>query len=264
MPHLISLTLILGQSHSTNRLTKSREKISAEVKVELVDIKTINSDQMLIDKHMNYVNILLKRQFPEVCGLQDTVPGQRLQFDVMPTGEWIQIIHDGSLPWLTCTTIGCKEGEINNYDSLYNFLSDETQKQVASILHFRGNTIKCNFKNFQKQVGSVDCGLFAIAAATHLRHEADPSQFVYNQQAMSKHLIECLENEKMSVFPTVYDNGNFIEKKLPTVCCINICSECSLPVKDGEKVQDVAKCTNCGKVRHLSCLRRLSAQRSYL
>ena len=44
----------------------------------------------------------------------------------------------------------------------------------------------------QKQEGSKDCGLFAIAIMTSLAHDENPSEITYDQSKFRSHLIECL------------------------------------------------------------------------
>ena len=53
----------------------------------------------------------------------------------------------------------------------------------------------------QNQVGGSDCGLFAIAFAVLICLGMNPSKFIYDQENMRRHLIECIENQKFSNFP---------------------------------------------------------------
>ena len=46
-------------------------------------------------------------------------------------------------------------------------------------------------KNMQKQNGSLDCGLFAIAVMTSLAHKENPSTVTYDQKRLKQHLQEC-------------------------------------------------------------------------
>ena len=47
-----------------------------------------------------------------------------------------------------------------------------------------------------------DCGIFALANATALVHEENPSTFLYNQKEMRDHLFHCLEPGKLHLFLT--------------------------------------------------------------
>lgn len=58
-----------------------------------------------------------------------------------------------------------------------------------------------------------DCGLFAIAFAVSLCLGMNPSKFIYDQEKMRRHLIECLESQKFSNFPFSI-NTNWKKKKV--------------------------------------------------
>jgi hypothetical protein len=52
----------------------------------------------------------------------------------------------------------------------------------------------------QYQLGTSDCGVFAIAAAVDLAHGIDPSMITYKQQLMGQHLINCFDEQVMRIF----------------------------------------------------------------
>ncbi len=51
----------------------------------------------------------------------------------------------------------------------------------------------------QKQEGSRDCGVFAIAFATAIAHRKDPSRLRFKQVEM---LLACFRDKEMTLFPT--------------------------------------------------------------
>ena len=55
----------------------------------------------------------------------------------------------------------------------------------------------------QQQPNSYDCGLFAIANVVEFCFSPDSfnPRIIYDVSKMRQHLIECLENGKMSAFP---------------------------------------------------------------
>ena len=53
----------------------------------------------------------------------------------------------------------------------------------------------------QKQVGSDDCGEFAIAYCTSLAFGKEPCQQKFVQEKMKYHLSACLKNNKLTLFP---------------------------------------------------------------
>ena len=52
----------------------------------------------------------------------------------------------------------------------------------------------------QKQIGSADCGLFALAFATDLCQGLDPTTQRYDQVLMRQHYVTCLESAKVTPF----------------------------------------------------------------
>ena len=58
---------------------------------------------------------------------------------------------------------------------------------------------KIVFAKFQKQLGTDDCGAFAIAAATAIAFGINPSSVHFQQEKMRSHLLACFENQP---FPT--------------------------------------------------------------
>ena len=53
---------------------------------------------MLSDESINLAQNLLKEQFPELSGFQDTVIGKTQSFDIVKTdGNFIQLLDVGSL-----------------------------------------------------------------------------------------------------------------------------------------------------------------------
>ena len=64
--------------------------------------------------------------------------------------------------------------------------------------------------------------LFALAFATSLCHEHDPTQHMYNQEDMRSHLIECYESKTMKPFPILkkrrHGSGILKSQIIPIYC----------------------------------------------
>ena len=56
-------------------------------------------------------------------------------------------------------------------------------------------------QSMQRQNGSADCGLFAIAVAVDMAHGLDPSRATYKQPLMRRHLVKCFDQQVMAIFP---------------------------------------------------------------
>ena len=53
----------------------------------------------------------------------------------------------------------------------------------------------------QQRVGTLDCGLFAVAYATEVCYRMDPAKASFEQSKTNIHLIQCLEEGKLARFP---------------------------------------------------------------
>ena len=53
----------------------------------------------------------------------------------------------------------------------------------------------------QRQKGSYDCGLFALATATCIAVGVDPVTQTWDQNKMRAHCNDCIQNERASLFP---------------------------------------------------------------
>ena len=99
------------------------------------DLALITNWKMLNDAVVNKAQGLLHEQFPGVGGLEDTTLGPLNMFSIRK-GEFVQVLHDGGLHWVCISNIGCKEQEVNYYDSLSGSgVSWYFCKQIAAICH---------------------------------------------------------------------------------------------------------------------------------
>ena len=164
------------------------------------DRKAIVSNDLLNDRHIKYAQTLLHHQFPSVEGLQDTL-SQRKKSKKITRG--IQIIHDRGNHWIVASTINCDNANtIQLYDSIYPTMSDGTVCVIKNLFEFTAETKIVQMK-MQRQCGSQDCGLFAIAVSTALLNELDASQLKFHQGEMRQHLTSCFKANSLTVFPSV-------------------------------------------------------------
>lgn len=146
---------------------------------------------MLSDISMNKA---LKAQYPHFNGLHLTLlqtkpicGSQRIAEDK------IQIIHCRKNHWIVASSVGLFN-EVAIYDSLYNDLDHETKHLVTEMFPgFKAKMVAC-----QKQSGSTDCGLFAIANATAIAFSTTAHQF--HQHNMRVHLLNCFKNNYIIPF----------------------------------------------------------------
>ena len=144
----------------------------------------IISGEKLSDLHINFAQTLQMLQFPWVNGLQNTLL-QSKNNPEKPLQDQLQVIHCCTRDhWIVASTVHCKDGEVNIYNSVYSTVDEETDKVLANLFHYT------SVKVMQKQVGGNDCGLFAIAIATAIAFGADPTKLHFDQAAMRSHLIQ--------------------------------------------------------------------------
>ena len=92
-------------------------------------------------------------------------------FSVQKKGEFVQSLHDGSIYLVCISNTGCKEHEVNVYDSLSGSgVSWYLVQQIASIVDVNESELIINTKN------GVDCGLYALAFATSLLNGRKPKR----------------------------------------------------------------------------------------
>ena len=162
----------------------------------LLDKRSIIENAWLNENHINFALFLLKRQFPEIEGLNLTLLQSRPQKKVH-TG--LQIVHSKGNHWITVSTLG-EKNEIIVFDSLYCKIDPETTKVILNLFHFC-HGYKIVVSDAPKQQGTNDCGLFAIAiaSATALLHGTG---LLFSQCEMRKHLLLYFEKGELKPFPS--------------------------------------------------------------
>ena len=80
----------------------SRKRVKREVKLNLSprEIAHLQNGEMLNDTHIDVANQMLRKQFPEVRGLQSPLLGQSLSFAVTEP-PFVQVLHVDTLHWVT-------------------------------------------------------------------------------------------------------------------------------------------------------------------
>ena len=173
-------------------------------KTKQFDVERIIMGHELSDLEINLAQQLLKQQFTKLNGLQSTLLQQKVP--VLGPMEGLQnkvqlIFCKERKHWVVATTINCDKNEVVVYDSLFAFLDKESIQVVENL--FTCNNVKPSIKmvKCQRQKGSKDCGVFAIAIATSLGFGLRPTRQVFKQDLMRSHLVNCFNKGCMSPFP---------------------------------------------------------------
>ena len=144
---------------------------------------------------------ILKNINPLIEGFQRPTLGPCKNFDLV-TSEFIQIIHTGGNHWVCISSIGCQQGIVNVYDSLFNsVINEDIEEQCKNLLG--GDFQKLSVVPVQQQNNGSDCGVFSIAYATSLVFKEAPETIQYDIAEMRTHLSRCLKTGILEPFPTI-------------------------------------------------------------
>ena len=204
----------------------------------------LEGQQWLNGTILSAVQWLLKQQFPQLLGLQDTVHQQRGTM-VLPEGG-VQILHVNDDHWITASRIGCSPADILVYDSGSAKVTSDIQVILTKVVRTTKATLSVKVANTIKQSGHNDCGLFAAAYCTSIAYSQDPAAMVYEQGAMWKHLLECLTNKSMKPFPITRERRACVGKTIN----IDVFCYCRGANDNNPMVQ----CEGCSEWFHLSCV----------
>ena len=117
-------------------------------------------------------------------------------------GEFTQILHTGNAHWVCVSSVGCEDGTVNLYDSLYhNIILNEVQEQVLNLVG-RSKFTGIQVVPVQQQPNGSDCGVFAAAFATCLAYGIHPETVQFVVPKMRSHLHQSLKSGVLKMFPS--------------------------------------------------------------
>ena len=164
--------------------------------LNLSDKVTIEEGSWLSDMHIEFAQRLLRSQFTSIEGLNYTVYQNKFNLD--STKKVLQVLHISGNHWVVVSNLQCdSEQKMYVYDSLYTGISEETKTLIFNIFQSKQLQV-CQFPEVQKQMGAMDCGVFAIATATSLLFKVP---VVFTQSLARLHLINNFEQLSMQPFP---------------------------------------------------------------
>ena len=164
---------------------------------------------MVTDEHIDNAQAILAEIFPHIGGLQATwvFISEECQSVGTPEGDFVQIVNVCGNHWITLSNIGCPKDTVTLYDSLYNNLDSASKAklhmQIAYMLMPTSKHLTIQWADMQKQTGTCNCGLFAIAVATSLCYGILPQDCYWEQESMRDHVCMYFQARRSGTFPTI-------------------------------------------------------------
>lgn len=164
------------------------------------DKRIIVEGDELTDKHINFAQALIKKQFKNIYGLALTFLFSAYRGATFSADHpALQIVHTRGSHWIVATTVG-SSSKIFVYDTLYSDVTLDTKQLITKMFGIPQVEV---VHDIQKQKGGKDCGLFAIAICTALAYHYGvglPLNLTFNQTKMRQHLMQCFVNKHMTIF----------------------------------------------------------------
>ena len=173
----------------------------------------LREGEWLTDTEINEFLKLLRKQFPEVYGLED--PLILKHYDIVKYPEYIRILLSRKNHWI-CIAGGIvpDNEEIFVFDSMERTKIDKNLGKVILKMYDNKKLLTFNIRNVQKQEQSL-CGYFSLAFATALCYGKDPENLVFNPSNLIEHYIACITEKKVKEFPhEIIQNINKKENKI--------------------------------------------------
>ena len=226
-----------------------------ELGLTIPDLKQLTGGEWLTDRHMNGVNKLLLRQFPGFNGFNDPLM-LAVHDEKYASSNFVQIVNISCIHWVCVSNVLSSPGVVEVYDSKPNCsVGAVLHRQVAKLLRTAEKSFELKYIDVQRQRGSSDCGLYAIANATTLCYGGDPHITSYNQEEFRAHLARCFESRCMTMFPAADRPRRLGRKRVLSSKTIDVFCTCRLPWnKDDYQKGPLVQCQLCKEWYHEVCM----------
>ena len=155
-----------------------KDRSTTNIKITTPELECVMSGNMLNDGLIDAASCskMLRKQFPDVWGLQSPLLGESLSFQVTEP-PFVQILHVGGNHWMTIVVVD--NTLVKVYDSLYRSVGTCVASQTVSIIKSDSDYLLFQIETTQIQQGGADCGLFAIVYATEFCFGNNPECYRY-------------------------------------------------------------------------------------
>ena len=151
--------------------------------------------------------------------------------------------------WCVLSNIGCQDGVVNVYDSLFKTLAPSIVPVIASLVFTTLTKLTIRMVGVQTQGNSSDCGVLAIAMAHDICAGHDPGRVVYDPDRIRSHLMACLESSRIWRFPVTGEERT--RSIITSSQTVDLHCSCRMPEEDNV---EMAECDTCKNWYHKHCM----------
>ena len=144
------------------------------------------------------MQLLLKRQFSSVLGLESTLIAERYGGVLPQNGLQVLLVRKNH--WILLSTMNCPQGSIKVYDSAFDNQPPSVLKAITKAFVAPEQIVQISVMNTEMQCGPNDCGVYVSAMMTSIAYGEDPCYLSYNPKTMRRHLAQCFEMQELTPF----------------------------------------------------------------
>ena len=156
-----------GGSQSTKQTDMPADKPAVWIKNSLYvqnekDRQLITSPTgWLDDRIIQASQLLLAQHFPDIEGLQPPTLEQIQGFRVH-SGEFLQLVNVRHSHWILVSNVGCDEGVVHVYDTMYSSISLSTVHTITRLVFCPTSKLTLKMVDVELQRNSSDCGVLTF------------------------------------------------------------------------------------------------------
>ena len=147
-------TVLSKSAENVIELTSYDDETSTGITMWVHNAVYSNSDKEIILSPSGWLNdsiisaaqklMLILQHFPLMSGLQPPTLQHAWGFDVH-RGDFVQILYVHNSHWSVISNIGCEDGVVNYYDSMYP-VSSTTVQLIASLVLVQHQSLKLELR----------------------------------------------------------------------------------------------------------------------
>ena len=126
-----------------------------ELNLTFDDQEILTGGRWLSSRHISAVYTLLKKQYPQQSGLQDTLQLSNNYRWASNSKNFVQIIHIFQNHWVCVSNVLTPKGVVEVYDSLAPICNNTLTGQIAAIMQCSSQEFTVRWVNVQLQSGEM-------------------------------------------------------------------------------------------------------------